>query len=334
MRSLVLIILMFLFLTMGFLLAQAQSATDIQTQIKVLLEKVAALQTQLKQTSKGLCEFNRNLFLGIKGDDVKCLQNYLGIIETGFFGSLTRSAVMRWQTENNISPASGYFGSISRKKYLELAPITAIIPLPEPTPSVPISALPTTTAPATTKPSPKALIKTGTGIIANNSLFNIGTSTFLYTGSTDTNRGYLFPGNLEIPIGIGNRTADQDISNCEDTKAYTYRGLSNICQFTDPKQFSFTTLTSDGIRFYDKIASKGGYFCNNAIMAFKQADLYGAIDFEKVDKENNLHYKYWLDESGGTNFGSLCSTQANIAKMASLLDNLKWVLQKLKAVIR
>ena len=81
------------------------------------------------------CTFTRDLYLGISGDDVKCLQQYLNDggnatiatsgagspgNETTYFGSLTRNAVIRWQSANGVSPAAGYFGSISRAKYNEL----------------------------------------------------------------------------------------------------------------------------------------------------------------------------------------------------------------------
>jgi len=33
---------------------------------------------------------------------------------TGFFGSLTKEALMEFQIKNNIKPSSGYFGQITR----------------------------------------------------------------------------------------------------------------------------------------------------------------------------------------------------------------------------
>ncbi len=81
------------------------------------------------------CTFTRDLYLGVSGNDVLCLQQYLNdggnaIIassgagspgnETTYFGSLTQSAVARWQSANGISPAVGYFGSLSRAKYNQI----------------------------------------------------------------------------------------------------------------------------------------------------------------------------------------------------------------------
>jgi len=80
------------------------------------------------------CSFTRNLYLGSKGNDVLCLQKYLnaaGFVivstgpgspgkETSSYAGLTKRAVIKWQTAQGISPASGYFGAISRTKFKEL----------------------------------------------------------------------------------------------------------------------------------------------------------------------------------------------------------------------
>lgn len=57
----------------------------------------------------------QNLFLGIKSDDVKRLQHVLGVTpESGWFGPLTLLAVIKYQKNNNISPAIGFVGPITR----------------------------------------------------------------------------------------------------------------------------------------------------------------------------------------------------------------------------
>ena len=69
-----------------------------------------------------LATFGRDLQYGSTGDDVAELQefltvqgNYMGPI-TGNFYSLTRQGLISFQTVNNISPAAGYFGPITRAK--------------------------------------------------------------------------------------------------------------------------------------------------------------------------------------------------------------------------
>src|SRR5687767_8120286 len=80
------------------------------------------------------CDFTRDLTLGVEGEDVRCLQQYLNGAgftvasegvgsaghETTQFKTLTQAAVVKWQSSNGITPASGYFGPISRQMYLTL----------------------------------------------------------------------------------------------------------------------------------------------------------------------------------------------------------------------
>ncbi len=72
-------------------------------------------------------------FPSSQGEDVRCLQKYLNSIgysvsntglgsqgnESTYFGPATLSAVIRWQKANGISPALGYFGSISKNSYIQ-----------------------------------------------------------------------------------------------------------------------------------------------------------------------------------------------------------------------
>lgn len=141
--------------------ANAQSVSDLQAQINALLQQITALQAQLAAQTGAApaatsCNFTRNLTVGVVGEDVKCLQQYLngagykvaasGVgspgSETTYFGSLTQAAVGKWQAANGVSPAAGYFGSISRAKYASL-----------------VAAAPAPTTPPTTVPS-------GTGLTA------------------------------------------------------------------------------------------------------------------------------------------------------------------------
>ncbi|MDE2188533.1 MAG: peptidoglycan-binding protein [Patescibacteria group bacterium] len=65
--------------------------------------------------------FTRNLTIGSRGSDVTELQNILitqGLLgasyNTGYFGSLTQTALAKYQADNDISPSSGYFGPKTR----------------------------------------------------------------------------------------------------------------------------------------------------------------------------------------------------------------------------
>gem|GEM_PF-3104866 len=286
-------------------------------------------------------ELNRALFFGIKGEDASSLQAYLaqdktiypeGLV-TGFFGRLTEAAVKRFQTKYGIESV-GIVGPITRAKLKELRQQVQA-PSPAPAPE-PISSEPTpspTPVPATPPANPADLIKTGTGIVDNNQFLKIGPLDFYYTGSYGyAGRGYLMPG--AIAGAIANITK-ADNSPCEDIPIRNYLGISNICQFTNPANYTFSEH-KDAVRVYDK----GTYYtvgktCYQGLLLFKQNNIYGAIDPEDVDIEGKLHYKYWYDESGGANFGSLCPSAGNGGNnLASTLDSLTEALQKLKSLLK
>lgn len=134
--------------------AHAQTAADLQAQINALLAQIQSLQSKLAAAQSGgsvsvSCNFASDLTVGVKSDDVKCLQQYLNSAgyqvaasgsgssgsETTYFGSLTRAAVAKWQAANGVSPAAGYFGSRSRAKYTSLAAAPAPAPAPTTTPT-------------------------------------------------------------------------------------------------------------------------------------------------------------------------------------------------------
>jgi hypothetical protein len=67
--------------------------------------------------------FTANLGFGVQGNDVTALQQFLiagGFLNiaapTGYFGSLTRTALGAWQASVGIAPATGFFGPASRGK--------------------------------------------------------------------------------------------------------------------------------------------------------------------------------------------------------------------------
>jgi len=42
--------------------------------------------------------------------------------------------------------------------------------------------------------------------------------------------------------------------------------------------------------------------CYQGVLLFHQGEYYGGIDILDIDDEDNLHYRFWYDPSGGTNF--------------------------------
>lgn len=79
-------------------------------------------------SSVSAANFQTNLFYGITdSQDVSNLQSFLkdkGVYSgpiTGHFFSLTKQAVADFQSQQNISPAEGYFGPVTRERVNELS---------------------------------------------------------------------------------------------------------------------------------------------------------------------------------------------------------------------
>lgn len=101
--------------------AQSTSSADLQAQINALLAQIAALQGS--SSTSASVTFSKDLTLGSTGADVTALQNWLiskgftiAAGATGYFGGQTQAALAKYQASVSISPASGYFGPITRAK--------------------------------------------------------------------------------------------------------------------------------------------------------------------------------------------------------------------------
>ena len=142
--------------------AYGATVAELQAQINALLAQIQTLQAQLSgpsTSSSGSVPASLlssgNLTLGSKGAAVMDLQKFLnangaqvaasgaGSVgnETSTFGSLTKAALAKWQAANGVSPAAGYFGSVTRAK---LASMSGGVSTPS-TPSTPSAPVPATT---------------------------------------------------------------------------------------------------------------------------------------------------------------------------------------------
>lgn len=92
---------------------------------KALDALASSQQPPAVPTQPPIVQFPRNLMLGSTGNDVVMLQSFLetkGLlvmpigISKGYFGGLTKAALVKYQTEENIVPAYGYFGPFTRAK--------------------------------------------------------------------------------------------------------------------------------------------------------------------------------------------------------------------------
>ncbi|MDO8524124.1 MAG: peptidoglycan-binding protein [bacterium] len=105
---------------------------SLLVQIEQLKAQVAKIQAQilaiLQPNPPAAC-VSTNLFLGLKSNQVSCLQSFLASqnvypekIVSGFFGSLTKAAVVRFQEKYGINP-TGYVGVLTRNKINQLLQI-------------------------------------------------------------------------------------------------------------------------------------------------------------------------------------------------------------------
>lgn len=157
----------------------AHAQTDTAALIATLQAQIAALQAQLTALAGGTvstgakCSFTRSLTVGSRGDDVTCLQNYLTGTghytysggATGYFGNVTKNAVMAWQAANGVSPAAGYFGSLSQAKY------NGMVASAPSTPSTPPTSTPSTPGTPASVPAASGTLKVEAGVQPNASLF-------------------------------------------------------------------------------------------------------------------------------------------------------------------
>ncbi len=98
--------------------ASAATVDELMAQIAQLQAQLTALKGTTAPAASAT--FTRDLSMGVRGDDVKALQEilidggYLNIATpTTYFGALTKAAVVKWQKEQGL-PATGYFGAMSR----------------------------------------------------------------------------------------------------------------------------------------------------------------------------------------------------------------------------
>ncbi len=99
----------------------AQSVAELQAQIAALMAQLSAMSGGASASSA----ITSDLTVGSTGSQVVALQNslvsggYLMMpagVAPGYFGSLTKSAVAKWQAAVGL-PATGYFGPLSRAKF-------------------------------------------------------------------------------------------------------------------------------------------------------------------------------------------------------------------------
>ncbi len=159
------------------------STADLQAQITALLQQVQALQAQLQGTQSQpppvVLAFNLRLRStdAATNGEVSKLQQFLakdsaiypeGLV-TGYFGSLTKAAVKRWQTKNGIS-ALGLVGPVTRGAIKQA---TVVIAPPVASTTVTYSQSPSTTSTASVSASTTATTTSSTSSTSTTSTATI-----------------------------------------------------------------------------------------------------------------------------------------------------------------
>ena len=109
--------------------------------LSVALTPIAARASSPRPASCPTTPITHNLTIGSRdvttGGDVTALQTFLGALfntaPTGYFGPLTKAAVVKWQVANSVSPAVGYVGSLTRaaiERYCAGTPIVVTAACP------------------------------------------------------------------------------------------------------------------------------------------------------------------------------------------------------------
>jgi hypothetical protein len=173
---------------------------------------LATVSAEEMMTAEAPCTITKTLKFGSKGYEVKCLQKNLGVKTTGYFGKLTKAAVVAFQTSKGLK-ADGVFGAKSRAAWsasamMVAAPVVpAVAPAPVAAATGPVAVALATDTPAAgssivnsqATASVASFTFTGKGTVSSVTLKRTGfsdsttlTNVYLYDGMTRLTDGYSF----------------------------------------------------------------------------------------------------------------------------------------------
>lgn len=265
--------------------AGAQTTAELTAMINSLLAQIAALQAQIGGSSTGGASttFTSDLTIGSTGSQVTALQQWLvskGYLmmpagtSYGYFGALTKSALAKYQAEAGISPASGYFGPITRAKVNAMGGTTT-----------------GGTTGGTTTGGSTGITTPGVEGTISASASSSGLASTAYEG--DTMVGILGikveAKNSDVALQRIKLRMDENTSG-SDTKFYNkiYKKLyvtdgSNVLASSD---LNSSTVVKDGSNYYLTIAGFNLVVPKNSSKTLViKADLYGSIDSTDYDAE-------------------------------------------------
>lgn len=266
-------------------------------------------------THPSVYHFTRNLTLGDYGDDVMALQRFLieggylkirlpsaefGYQPTRYFGYQTRAALAKWQLEQRVFPAAGYFGPLSRAR--ANAALSYIF-----TPDVPLDSHTTYTASVTT----------GAKDAVGAPLAKDFTWTFTTAGSPDI-----------APFGVTFTTPaneETEVSNIKKVIVTFNKPFDPLTLTRD----TFTVAGPGGKPIVGSIANVGLTSVFTSVIPFEPLATYtatittGAKDLEGAALEHNSTWSFMIgpaaDKAAPTfRFLSILNVSARLATNASV----------------
>ncbi len=207
--------------------ASAATVAELQAQLAALTAQIAAMGGSTASVSSAP-SITKSLTIGSKGDEVTALQKYLedeGLlvmpagVDYGYFGALTKKSVIAWQKANDVSPASGYFGPLSRAKLAGLvttAPVggvtTPVVGLDQKDGSVTVA--------INTSPANATVVKKGEtkDVISYNFKATAGNVSVSRIDFRFDTRAWLYFNKADLVDGSGNVVATKNLTSSDFTE--------------------------------------------------------------------------------------------------------------------
>jgi peptidoglycan hydrolase-like protein with peptidoglycan-binding domain len=302
--------------------------TSVEAQIQTLLQQVNVLQAQLTNASQPL-GFTSDLSNGAKGFEVTGLQQilisqgFLRIISpTGYFGQMTRLAVMDWQRANGLPPV-GRIGPLSRAILNSTQVVTQSMPAGQ-----------KFAADATNPVAGVNYFLSGSGASA-------AATSFTLTSLTIPQSGYLlqdsdFSTTFYVTFEPGNRSR-QEIASCTTvtqnaagtaTLSGCLRGLLPFSPYNASTTYAFphgggtTVIFSNPPQLYNEFVAKGNAAQISGIYTFASSSLPRASTTPTYVSGDELKFATYGQLASTSFSGTVNSslTQKGIAQIATKLE--------------
>ncbi len=144
-------------------------------------------------------------------------------------------------------------------------------------------------------PTPTPNIVSGAGVVADSQYFSFGPQDWFYSGAdVNAETGYMY---ADDPLPA-HQLADVTAQSICDPNFMGYAGINEISDFTSAGTHVFSSPHS--LRFGDTDSG-----CYSGVLLFLDDGIYGGFEPTHIDATFCLHYRFWYDSSGGSDFSSL-----------------------------